>query len=274
MKVYWLEQTEADVPEGNDWLNAREFDFLSCLRFAKRRADWRLGRWTAKRALSVCLNLPKSPAEFAKIEIWPLSSGAPEVRFENQPASVTISLSHRVNRAACAIAPAAVQLGCDVELVEPRSDAFISDYFTSVEQNMIARQPVETRPRLSALLWSAKESALKALHAGLRLDTRSVTVEPGGLSLDIHDWSPLLVRCASGQIFHGWWQTTDNFVRSVVADPAPASPISLRITAASPGSVRRNLSWGKGGADGGQSPFPWPGPVSTSKRKRARPIGP
>ena len=51
MNVYWLEQTEEDLPAEDDWLNASEMARLSGMRFPKRRVDWRLGRWTAKRAL-------------------------------------------------------------------------------------------------------------------------------------------------------------------------------------------------------------------------------
>ena len=70
------------------------------------------------------------------------------------------------------------ELGCDLEIVEPRSDAFIADYFTAEEQALIERTSAADRSLLLALLWSAKESALKALRAGLRLDTRSVIVRP------------------------------------------------------------------------------------------------
>jgi len=56
--VYWLEQTEADVPAEDDWLSEREAVRLGRMRIPKRRADWRLGRWTAKRALAACLKLP------------------------------------------------------------------------------------------------------------------------------------------------------------------------------------------------------------------------
>jgi 4'-phosphopantetheinyl transferase len=58
MDIYWLEQTEADLPAENQWLSAREMLRLARMRFAKRRTDWRLGRWTAKRALAASLNLP------------------------------------------------------------------------------------------------------------------------------------------------------------------------------------------------------------------------
>lgn len=234
MNVYWLEQTVADVPEENDWLSAREAASLDALRFNKRRTDWLLGRWTAKRALSECLNMPTHPQVFGKMEIRPAQSGAPEVFIDNRPAAVTISLSHRSGVAACAVANPGVDLGCDLEMVEPHSDAFVLDYFTLEEQALVARASVGDRDRLVALLWSAKESALKALHQGLRLDTRCVVVSPFE-SCDLNGWSRMLVRYngdhANGRVFHGWWQLAGNILRTVVAAPPPASPISLAVPA-------------------------------------------
>ena len=58
MDVYWLEQSEADVPTADDWLSENEVARLNSLRVAKRRADWRLGRWTAKCAVAASLKLP------------------------------------------------------------------------------------------------------------------------------------------------------------------------------------------------------------------------
>jgi 4'-phosphopantetheinyl transferase len=236
MNVYWLEQTQADVPAENDWLSPNEAACLSRLRFPKRRADWRLGRWTAKRALSVYLDVPAHPEVFRKLEIRATTSGAPEVLFDNQPSAVTISLSHSAGTAVCAVATAGVELGCDLEMVEPRSDAFLADYFTVEEQALAARASATDRDRLLALLWSSKESALKALHAGLRLDTRCVVVSPFSATYDLNGWSRVLVRYTGGdntggKVFHGWWRLANNILRTVVATPPPDSPISLAIPA-------------------------------------------
>jgi 4'-phosphopantetheinyl transferase len=244
MNVYWLEQTEADVPAENDWLSANEAACLEGKRFAKRRSDWRLGRWTAKQALSICLDVPAHPQIFRKLDIRPATSGAPEAFFNNQPTAFTLSLSHRDGIAACAVVKSQVEMGCDLERVEPRSDAFVADYFTLEEQALVARASAADRDRLVALLWSAKESALKALRAGLRLDTRSVVVSPFAASSDLHGWSRLLVRYsgergAPGQAFHGWWQQVDHIVRTVVAAPPPDSPIPLTIPAHSFDSASR-----------------------------------
>ena len=232
--VYWLEQAEADVPAGDDWLSEGEAVRLNGMHVPKRRADWRLGRWTAKRALAACLKLPTDAQALRRMEIVPASSGAPEVYLANQPAGVRISLSHRSGTAVCSVAMSEAALGCDLELIEPRSYAFIADYFTTEEQVLVSRTSVSDRPRVIALLWSAKESALKALQTGLRLDTRSVAVSLSDAvrwwdrnSRDT--WRPLEVRYAGGQSFAGWWRHTGNFLLTLVAAPPPGSPILLKI---------------------------------------------
>jgi 4'-phosphopantetheinyl transferase len=226
-QVYWLEQTEAGVPAENDWLSARESACLNGIRFAKRRTDWRLGRWTAKGAVASVLNLSAEAQNLAQIEIRPASSGAPEIFIANEPAAITVSLSHSSGAAICAVATSGVELGCDQEVIEARSEAFVSDYFTAEEQALVARVCEAERPRLVTLLWSAKESALKALREGLRLDTRSVEVSPINGAFNLNGWSPLQVCYADGRSFHGWWQQRDRIVRTLVANPAPDSPILL-----------------------------------------------
>jgi 4'-phosphopantetheinyl transferase len=230
MNVYWLEQIQGDVPQGDDWLSAREVACQHALRFAKRRADWTLGRWTAKCAVASYLNLPALPLVLAKIEIRPAASGAPEAFVDERPAAVAISLSHRDGRAICAVAQFGIELGCDLEVVEPRGEAFLSDYFTAGEQVLVARAPTADQTRLVTLLWSAKESTLKALKTGLRLDTRSVMVSPES-SFDVNGWSPAQARYTDGRIFYGWWRHRDNILRTLVADVPFGSPISLMLEA-------------------------------------------
>jgi 4'-phosphopantetheinyl transferase len=246
MDVYWLGQTETDVPADNDWLSAGETARLGTMRFPKRRSDWRLGRWTAKRALAYYLNAPADSRALAKIEIRPAASGAPEVFVANRSSIARISLSHSSGTAMCAIAAFDAALGCDLERVEPRSEAFVADYFTDAERALVARAPAASRCGLVTLLWSAKESTLKALHEGLRLDTRSVIVslpegiEPltldemtgvanpdGVLAQHRSSWQPLEVHCTGNEVFHGWWRQAGKLLRTLVAAPAPYSPIAL-----------------------------------------------
>jgi 4'-phosphopantetheinyl transferase len=240
MDISWLEQTEVDVSTENQWLSTEERICLSGMRFAKRRADWRLGRWTAKHAVAACLNMSIDIRPLANIEILAAPSGAPEVFLQGRPAEVAISLSHRDGTALCTVAPAGTSFGCDLETIEPRSDAFVADYFTASEKALIARTPVDHQPLLVALVWSAKESALKALHLGLRLDTRCVCVCvcpadplpqtsgkewqhlcPGTVASNSDGWHPLSVHCSDGPVFGGWWRSQDQLVRTIVSDLPP-----------------------------------------------------
>jgi 4'-phosphopantetheinyl transferase len=196
--VYWLEQSASDVAAGNGWLAAGERLCLDRLRFAKRRDDWRLGRWTAKRAVAACLGLPADPATLAKIEIVTTTTGAPEVvlddelriadsRLEEDGAApncqsptanwrLAISLSHCSGMALCVVADGGARVGCDLELIDAHSAAFLRDYFTAGERATVDRAPRESQSLLATLLWSAKESAVKALGIGLRLDPRCLEV--------------------------------------------------------------------------------------------------
>ena len=156
-----MEQTEADVPTVDDWLSPNEQALLNAMRFAKRRSDWRLGRWTAKNALALYflyLKLPADPQVLASIEIRSASTGAPEAYFGNQPAAATISLSHRAGIAACAVTMPGVELGCDLEMVEPRSDAFVADYFTTASKRSL-RKRVSQNARVSWRCFGALRKA-------------------------------------------------------------------------------------------------------------------
>jgi 4'-phosphopantetheinyl transferase len=234
--VFWLEQTEADFPEDQDWLSASELVRFNSMRFAKRRADWLLGRWTAKRAVAAYWKAPATPRMLAGIEIRSAASGAPAVFLAGEAAAVAISLSHCAGQAVCAVAPPDAALGCDLETVEPRSDTFVSDYFTAEEQALVGAATRANQPQLVTLLWSAKESALKALGVGLRLDTRCVSVSPIdgqhaelnlGVSHGPDHWRSLQVRY-DRKVFHGWWQYTSGFLCTLVAAPPPRMPTALR----------------------------------------------
>jgi 4'-phosphopantetheinyl transferase len=240
MEIYWLEQNESDVPADNQWLSPEESMCLHTLRFLKRRNDWRLGRWTAKHAIATCLHLPTDFRALANIEIHAAPSGAPEAFLDGEPANIAISLSHRSDTALCTVGPAATKFGCDLELIESHSEAFVDDYFTPSEQVLFARAPLHSRPLLLALLWSAKESALKALRVGLRLDTRSMCVIPGesqGQLLHVLSipgaWRPVDVRYSESEVFRGWWRAEGDLVRTVVSDFPIAPPRHVRTAVSS-----------------------------------------
>jgi 4'-phosphopantetheinyl transferase len=221
VNVYWFEQCAADMPADDEWLSDAERIRSAALRVPKRRADWRLGRLTAKRAVAAYLRRNTRLNDLAQIELKLAPSGAPVAFTGNTRAPCSLSLSHRAGRALCAIADPTLQIGCDLEVIEPRSDAFISDYFTGTEQDMIAGTPLAQRDAIATLLWSLKETALKALEVGLRADTRSVEVSLPAPYLIEHQtegqWRPATVCCSSGDVFWCGWKRSGDLIYTLAS---------------------------------------------------------
>jgi 4'-phosphopantetheinyl transferase len=236
MQVRWFEQSQAEVPAHQRWLSAWETLHVERLRIPKRRSDWLLGRWTAKRALAESLGWISVPETLSRIEVWPALSGAPQPFVDGSPPSLSMSLSHAGGRAACAVGPVDVAVGCDLEVVEPRSDAFVADYFTGEEQAALREISDDQRTERITAIWSAKESALKAMQVGLRVDTRSLAIVFNGqcetpqngiqvtmpYSRDDTDWHVFSVRREDSPFRYGCWFSLGTLVRTLVCLPAGA----------------------------------------------------
>jgi 4'-phosphopantetheinyl transferase len=229
MTLTWRSHGVGEVPAHDRWLSPTELAYAQTLSYTKRRTEWRLARWTAKHTVATALALAVDEQRLAAIEIRPSlepeTRGAPQLYVDGQRAPAAVSLTDRADWAVCVVG-GREHLGCDLELVEPRSDAFVRDYLTPAEQALVfGTPPGDRRDALANLVWSAKESALKVLQTGLRRDTRSVEVsfgEPGG----DEPWHPLTVRAEEGATFTGWWARFGAFVLTVAADhgiPPPAS---------------------------------------------------
>jgi 4'-phosphopantetheinyl transferase len=215
--VRWLSQGMDDAPAHDDWLSPVERGYVARLRFPKRRSEFRLGRWTAKAAIARQLGLELSIDELRRIVIERAPDGAPAPFLGGRPADVYISMTDRADQAVCLAGPPGTALGCDLELVEPRSDGFVADYLTPAEQELVAAaRGGDARSLAANLVWCGKESALKVLRTGLRRDTRSVSVAfPPGATID--GWAPMIVRSHEGAAFPGWWQRFGSFVLTVAA---------------------------------------------------------
>jgi 4'-phosphopantetheinyl transferase len=222
--TWWLARAEERLPPVGEWLTAAERSQADGLRYTKRRTDFLLGRWTLKVAVARILGWPDDTAGLVRIEGRPAPGGAPRLYIDGQPAARGVSLTDRAGCAVCLVAARLAAVGCDVEIVEPRSDAFVRDYMTETERRLIAAAG-PGRDKAANLLWSAKESALKVLGTGLRRDTRSVEVNVADLSPPEQTWSPLQVRTTEGAIFTGWWRRSGAFLLTACwpgSGPPPA----------------------------------------------------
>jgi 4'-phosphopantetheinyl transferase len=225
-----------NVPTGDDWLGPHELERQLQMRVPKRRREWRLGRWIAKRVLrSWRHNVPME-----RLEIRAAEDGAPEAYEGPRALPISLSITHRSNVAVCAVAEPGCKLGCDLEVLEPRSALFVNDFFTADERAAVHSAAPAARDWLACLIWSAKESALKALREGLRRDTRSVEVsvpraEHRLLMPDANDldgasecWHPLSVYDRITDVeFRGWWWRKDRLLLTTASTPAARMPIAL-----------------------------------------------
>ncbi len=223
--VRLLIRQAADVPAGEDaWLAPAERAELARFRIDKRRNEWRLGRWTAKHLLASELQLDRATMTLARIEVHAAADGAPEPFLDASPLDLSLSLSHSAGTAVAALADAGTALGCDIELIRALRRGTVERHFTAAERSMLENVEPHDWAVRGTLIWTAKESALKALREGLRIDTRAVEVTtsfdgPAGR------WRAVsITHLPDARAFHGWWRRLGDFILSVAADPAADAP--------------------------------------------------
>lgn len=226
--VHWLIQAASDVDEVDGWLAMEERETLASLRSEKRQRDWRLGRWTVKQALArLTAGSGRSAGGLAGFVVATRETGAPYVSVEGLAAPWAMSISHSHGRGLCVFGPAGSSVGCDLERVEPRTEDFAREWFTPSEQEAISRAPAEERDQMVTLIWSAKESALKAIGAGLTIFTHHVTVTLDDPRPD-REWSALFVnRTGEQRAMLGWWRRDAGDLITVVTSPAEGPPLRL-----------------------------------------------
>jgi 4'-phosphopantetheinyl transferase len=219
----WFSAGIDHVPDDDAWIDDAERHRFGSMRYTKRRDEAMLARWTAKRTVAGAVGLGSDPPELHRVTIRNAPDGAPEVWVDGERPGLEIAMTDRADWAVCAVVNGGSRIGCDLELVEPRSPAFVADYFTARERSLLAASP--DADLTANLIWSAKESALKVLRTGLRRDTRTVEVklETGSAAT----WNPLVVTASEGDRFPGWWIRYGRFVLTITAADDTGPPSSL-----------------------------------------------
>jgi 4'-phosphopantetheinyl transferase len=229
--MQWLARGEGELPQDDAWLAPAEAARLARMRFTKRRTEYRLRRWAGKQAVAAVAGLDPTPDRLAGIQVLNRPTGAPYVLVDGEPIGVDVSLTDRAGWAVCLIGSPGGAVGVDLEVVEPRSEGFVSDFLTVPEIDFVRSLPTELeRDAAANLLWSAKESALKVLRTGLRADTRSVQVRLDGARRP-DGWAALDVEATGGRRFPGWWRRDGVFVLTVTYDAPAEPPLLLAATA-------------------------------------------
>ena len=236
--MQWLARGESAVPAGQGWLTDAEAARASGMRFTKRRSEYRLRRYAGKCAVAEVVGLDVDPASLARIAVLNAPTGAPYVKVDGRRIGMDVSLTDRAGWAVCLVGSDLGAVGCDLEIVEPRSDGFVRDFLTVAEQSLVRSLPdPDSRAAAANLVWSAKESALKVLRTGLRADTRTVEIaldDPAavadggfGSGRDSDPWHRLSADTVLGRL-PGWWRRDGRFLLTVVtgagAAPGVADP--------------------------------------------------
>lgn len=236
--IQWLMQSVHDINERPElFLNPTELAKFDSFYFEKRRGDWLIGRWTAKCLLQAILR--QEHDEFVSreaLEIFNTRDGAPHCRIGGRIIPLQLSISHSHGYALCAVDADAI--GADLEMVEPRELSFTTDYFTANEQAHFAAAACSERDMVITGYWSAKESVLKAMHAGLNLDTRAIEIYGTPAAHNFECWMPygVTVHAEHTTPIRGWWRVRENMVLTL-ATTAHDVPAAIQTSPENSGSM-------------------------------------
>jgi phosphopantetheinyl transferase len=208
-RVYWSIADEASIDCRTSYLSKAEQSIFDGFRFDLRRDSFLAGRWVAKRLIQNVLLPDKS---FCEISILNESSGKPYAVYDGERLDGELSISHAGKWAAAALSVDGLSVGVDIEVTTPRSSAFVVDYFSSGECALLNDRTDKYDLNVT-VIWSAKESMLKALGLGLRLDTRRVRVTSIGFhrGSGSDGWNPLGLE-SDNSVWVGCWRQINEVV--------------------------------------------------------------
>lgn len=236
--LYWLvlragqdNLLASDTPP--DFLHPTEIRHWQTLKINKRRREWTLGRRAAKELIIEQIYENNGHRlDLARIAIVPHGDGWPMVMLPDQAdfPAITLSISHSRDKAFCATTEGADRLlGADIEAIEPRTPAFVEEYFTPLENRFLTLIPADQRMTLINAIWSGKEAALKAIRRGLAEDTRIVSCLPHPVMGDKAQWLPMRIEWTAERAWQpmpplrGYWRHENGFIMTLAfaADAAP-----------------------------------------------------
>ena len=231
--IFWtlIDRSQLPVREPGSWLSVGECQKLTTLRFAKRREEWLLGRWAAK---SLARTMPGFHGyALSDLEVRNSADGSPQLfRSSGDPFPVWLSLSHREGQALAGMTfGSSLRIGVDLEMIESHPDEFIRDYFTAGECAWLASSSAADRDFVGSLIWSTKESMLKALQVGLRWDTRRVEVfapgDFGSTSPSGLPWQRIRIResVPTSRQWAAWWQRRRNLLMTIAGMSVSAADL-------------------------------------------------
>ncbi|MBA1347002.1 4'-phosphopantetheinyl transferase superfamily protein [Rhizobium sp. WYCCWR 11146] len=166
--VLWqYSENEGDRNRRMQSLSPDELERAATYRFERDRASFVAGRYLLRQLLSVQTGMSPS-----KVPLAPDRHG--KLRLEGRDGP-QFSLANAYGLVTVAVASGCDQLGIDCERVDTEIEAAAVDSYCSAdERRWLMELPARGRARAAIVLWTLKESHLKALGVGLREDPRNV----------------------------------------------------------------------------------------------------
>ena len=207
--IHWLVARPGAGLDKAEFLLPEELAEGARFRHPGRRRQWLLGRAAAKVLLLRLRGVGGNAAAARSLRIVRQDAGWPQAcTAAGEPLPLSLSISHSGERALCAVCPKAVgALGADLEKIEPRSAAFLEDFYTEAERRLLSRLSGRERETAVNAVWSLKEALLKALWSGLRRRATDIEIlSLGALAAD--GWRRPRLRAAGRTDARGLWRTS------------------------------------------------------------------
>jgi phosphopantetheinyl transferase len=205
--IYWSSLKDL-AEEDLSCLGIEEQKIFSRLRFPKRKHEWWLGRVAAKKLLGKI-----HPEKQTFVQVLNDVDGAPYFICDaGERLPGFLSITHRGVRAAAAWCEWSL-IGIDLEIVESRTAGFGEEYFTKKEVGWLSSMPLDEHTLFTNLVWSMKESVLKAFRTGLRRDTRSIEVGPISAIEQGMEWARVDVNAPVP--VQGYWKQEGCFIMTL-----------------------------------------------------------
>jgi 4'-phosphopantetheinyl transferase len=145
-----------------DVLHAVETAKFNSFQSQKRKGDFLLGRYCAKKALQAL----ESQLTLQEIHIDAGVFNQPVIK--NPKSHYQVSISHTQSSAVALVFPEEQPMGVDVEMLSAESKAVLTGQFTDQENQLVLAYRDHIQD-IVTLLWTAKESLSKILKTGLTL---------------------------------------------------------------------------------------------------------
>lgn len=171
--------SDSIIKKAGEYLSESELKYFHDLPGNKtnRPAEWLAGRIAAKQAIQKLIG-PNNLPDYKQIEITYSELGQPKYK------NINISISH-VEDFAAAEAVTHGKVGIDIEHIRVFPKLVYDKFLTEKEKLWLTSLPVEKFDTYTTILWSLKESYLKALGLGIRKSPAEVEFELIGTEFKI-----------------------------------------------------------------------------------------